>query len=136
VQDDRTHAGGGRLDDAARSATGTGTTGTTLPRDERPDLDQLRDRADQALEAAADTLEHAARKVDAMAELLPGHGLAAKAGTLGHGAADTLESVAAFLRDNDIETLQHDLGRVVARRPITVLLLAVGAGFVAGKALR
>jgi hypothetical protein len=136
VQEDHTFAGEGRLDDATGRRTGAGTPGATLPGEDRGDLEQLRDRADQALEAAADTLEHAARKVGAMAELLPGHGLAARAGTLGHGAADALESVAAFLRDNDIETLQHDLGRLVARRPLTVLLLAVGAGFVAGKALR
>jgi hypothetical protein len=52
------------------------------------------------------------------------------------GAADTLESVARFVRDNDVNTLQRDLGRIVAQHPLTVILAAVGAGYVVGKVLR
>jgi hypothetical protein len=113
--------------------TGSGTADTLSGGD---GLDQLRQRADQVRGSAAETLENAARKVDAFAELLPERGLSARAGNVGHGAADTLESVARFLRDHDIDTLQHDLGRLVSGRPLTMLLLAVGAGFAVGRALR
>jgi hypothetical protein len=60
----------------------------------------------------------------------------ARAGGLAAGAADTLESVARFLRDNDAETLQVELGRILRQRPVSLVLLALGAGFVAGKVLR
>jgi hypothetical protein len=52
------------------------------------------------------------------------------------GAADTLESVARFLRDNDVNTLQRELGHIVTEHPIPAILAAVGAGYVVGKVLR
>ena len=51
-------------------------------------------------------------------------------------AADALESVARFLRDNDMNTLQRELGRAVSQQPLGAVLLAVGAGWVVGKVLR
>jgi hypothetical protein len=71
-----------------------------------------------------------------MAERVPQKGVGTRAGALGHSAADTLETVARFLRDNDVATLQRELGGMVSSRPLSMLLLAVGAGFVAGKVLR
>jgi hypothetical protein len=99
-------------------------------------LDELQERADNLMDQAAEQLETVAEKVDSVAGLIPKKGLGERANTYGHTAADTLESVARFLRDNDVSTLQHELGGLVATRPLSMLLLAVGAGFVAGKALR
>ena len=74
--------------------------------------------------------------LDSVAGLIPKKGVGERANQYGHTAADTLESIARYLRDNDSTTLQRELGGLVANRPLSMLLLAVGAGFVAGKVLR
>ena len=99
-------------------------------------IDQLKERADSMLEQAAEKLEDVAEKVDAAAGLIPKKGVGQQANSYGHTAADTLESVARWMRDNDTESLQRELGGLVATRPLSMMLLAVGAGFVAGKVLR
>jgi hypothetical protein len=99
-------------------------------------FDALQDRADEMMDQAAERLEEVAEKVDSVAGLIPKKGIGAQANTYGHTAADTLESIARWLRDNDTATLQRELGGLVATRPLSMLLLAVGAGFVAGKVLR
>jgi hypothetical protein len=114
----------------------TGSTGTMAGGNRVGGLDELQERADNLMDQAAEQLETVAEKVDSVAGLIPKKGLGERANTYGHTAADTLESVARFLRDNDVSTLQRELGGLVATRPLSMLLLAVGAGFVAGKALR
>jgi hypothetical protein len=99
-------------------------------------LDQLKDRADDMMDQAAEKLEEVAEKVDSVAGLIPKKGIGAQANNYGHTAADTLETVSRWLRDNDTATLQRELGGLVANRPLSMMLLAVGAGFVAGKVLR
>lgn len=113
-----------------RAATGsTGGTGAG-------GVNDLERRADEAMDNAAETLASAAERIESIADRIPQKGVGTRAGALGHSAADTLESVARFLRDNDVAGLQRDLGRLVSGRPLSMLLLAVGAGFVAGKVLR
>ena len=117
--------------------TGTGGTGTMAGGTNRVGgLDELADRTDSLMDQAAEQLENVAEKVDSVAGLIPKKGLGEKANTYGHTAADTLESIARYLRDNDSASLQRELGGLVATRPLSMLLLAVGAGFVAGKVLR
>jgi hypothetical protein len=99
-------------------------------------VEQLQERADQMLEQAAEQLETVAEKLDSVAGLIPKKGVGERANAYGHTAADTLESVARYLRDNDTTSLQRELGGIVATRPLSMLLLAVGAGYVAGKVLR
>ncbi|HEX2210831.1 MAG TPA: hypothetical protein VHG93_24320 [Longimicrobium sp.] len=120
------------------TGTGTGGTGTeTLAGGNRVGgLDELQDRVDTVMDQAAEQLETVAEKVDSVAGLIPKKGVGERANSYGHTAADTLESIARYLRDNDATTLQRELGGLVATRPLSMLLLAVGVGFVAGKALR
>jgi hypothetical protein len=99
-------------------------------------MDQLRDRADNMMDQAAERLEGVAEKVESVAGLIPKKGIGEQANNYGQTAADTLETVARWLRDNDTATLQRELGGLVANRPLSMMLLAVGAGFVAGKVLR
>jgi hypothetical protein len=99
-------------------------------------MDQLRDRADNMMYQAAERLEEVAERVESVAGLIPKKGIGEQANNYGHTAADTLETVARWLRDNDTATLQRELGGLVANRPLSMMLLAVGAGFVAGKVLR
>lgn len=116
-----------------RSASGGTNGGTATLAD---GLDQLKGRADDMLGQAAEKLEQVAEKVESAAGLIPKKGIGQQAGQYGHTAADTLDSVARWLRDNDTAALQRELGGLVANRPLSMMLLAVGAGFVAGKVLR
>ena len=125
----------GETSRGTRTATGTpsrlGDVG-----DLRDTLGQLGERADEVLDQAADHLESAALKLDKLGDRVPQRGVAARAGSLAHDAADALESLAGFLRDNDVEKFQHDLGRMVSTRPLTTVVLAVGAGWIVGRVLR
>jgi hypothetical protein len=112
------------------SSTGTGTASRV------GGLDELQGRADEMMDQATEKLEDVAEKIDSVAGMIPKKGIGQQANSYGHTAADTLESIARFLRDNDTATLQRELGGLVASRPLSMLLLAVGAGFVAGKVLR
>ena len=148
MQEDRSYgtAGGGTTGGTGSALGSTGTGGSTGTSTGGTDtlsgasrvggLDELQERADNLMDQAAEPLETVAEKVDSVAGLIPKKGLGERANTYGHTAADTLESVAHFLRDNDVSTLQRELGGLVSSRPLSMLLLAVGAGFVAGKALR
>lgn len=111
---------------AGSSRTGVGGGGAS----------ELEDRADRVMNEAAETLQDAAERIDRVADRIPRKGVGNRAGEMGHSTADTLESIARFLRDNDVSGLQRDLGRLVSGRPLSMLLLALGAGFVAGKVLR
>lgn len=151
MQDERNYgtAGGGTGGGLGSSAGGVsgstgGTTGgasagsgtTTGGNRVGGKIDELKQRADGMLEQAADKLEDVAERVDSVAGLIPKKGVGEQANSYGHTAADTLESVARWMRDNDTESLQRELGGLVATRPLSMMLLAVGAGFVAGKVLR
>ncbi len=121
----------------ASGDSGTGFRGTSAEgRSPTGGMGDLGRRADEAMDEAAETLAGAAERIESLADRIPRKGVGNRAGAMGHSAADTLESVARFLRDNDVAGLQRDLGRLVSGRPLSMLLLAVGAGFVAGKVLR
>lgn len=123
-------AGTGSVGGGAAGASSSATTGA------RTGMDELEERADRAMSEAAETLQSAADRLDRLADRIPQKGVGNRAGAVGHSAADTMETVARFLRDNDVAGLQRDLGRLMSGRPLSMLLVAVGAGFVAGKLLR
>lgn len=131
--------GNSTLGSAGTAASSTSeTTGNRLGglSDLKDTLGNLESRADEFIEQAASQLENAAERLGTIADKVPQKGVGTRAGALGHSTADTLESVARFLRNNDTATLQRELGGLVSNRPLSMLLLAVGAGFVAGKVLR
>lgn len=130
-----TGAAGG-MGASGSGSTGGSSAGSAGAAGGTATLDGLKDRADGLMDTAAEKLEEVAEKVDSVAGLIPKKGVGAQANTYGHTAADTLESIARWLRDNDTATLQRELGGLVANRPLSMVLLAVGAGFVAGKVLR
>lgn len=129
-----TTSGMGTGSTSGLGATGTGGTGSTGGG--TATIDELKGRADDLMDTAAERLEDVAAKVENVAGLIPKKGVGEQANAYGHTAADTLESVARWLRDNDTATLQRELGGLVANRPLSMALLAVAAGFVAGKVLR
>lgn len=95
-------------------------------------------RINEGMQQAADRLETAAERLDRLAEeRIDGEsGARARAGDLAHSAADTMESVARYLRENDAQGLRSDLERQVRDKPVQTLLVGVAAGWVAGKILR
>ena len=96
------------------------------------------DKVNRGLDQAADRLEQAAERIDRLADQQTqgASGIRARAGTVAHSAADTLESVAGYLRSNDAQALRSDLERQVRERPVQTLLIGVAAGWLAGKILR
>lgn len=137
MQEDRGFGGssgfGGVGGAGSGTSAGMGSTGSTGG---ATGVNELEERADRAMNEAAETLQSAAERLDRLADRIPQKGVGNRAGAVGHSAADTLETVARFLRDNDVAGLQRDLGGLVSGRPLSMLLLAVGAGFAAGKLLR
>lgn len=98
---------------------------------------QAQQKVNQGIQQAADRLDQAARQVDRLAnERLGGSGAQARAGQMAHSLADSMESVAGYLRSSDTDTLRRDLERQVRERPLQTLLIAVATGWVTGKILR
>ncbi|HEU0301188.1 MAG TPA: hypothetical protein VFR37_17110 [Longimicrobium sp.] len=131
-----TTTGGTTTGSTTEATTSTSTSRLGGMGELKETLSGLETRADEVREQAAERLETAAERLGEIADRVPQKGVGNRAGAMGHSAADTLESVARFLRDNDVASLQRDLGGLVSQRPLSMLLLAVGAGFVAGKVLR
>lgn len=100
--------------------------------------DRAESRINEGMQQAAERLETAAERIDRLAgeRLDDTSGLRARAGDLAHTTADTMESVARYLRENDAEALRSDLSRQVRENPLQTLMIGVAAGWVAGKILR
>ena len=101
-------------------------------------LGTAQDKVNQGMRQAADGLESAAQRLDSAIDGRMGNatGRMAQAGQLGHSFADTMESVAGYLRNNDVDGLRRDLERQMRERPLQTLLVGVAAGWLAGKILR
>lgn len=99
---------------------------------------KVQERVNQKMNQAADTIDSAARRLDDLADRQTqgATGPRARAGEMAHTAADTMESVANYLRSNDVQGLRRDMERQVNERPLQTLLVAVAAGWLAGKILR
>lgn len=100
--------------------------------------DRAETRINEGMQQAADTLETAADRLDRLAsERIAGDsGARARAGDLAHSAADTMESVARYLRKNDAQGLRSELEQQVREKPVQTLLVGVAAGWIVGKVLR
>jgi len=122
----------------ADTAFGTGTAAGGATTSETPSRgEQFAERANQGMQQAAERLDSVAQRIDRLAdERLAGTGGRARAGDLAHSAADTMESMANYLRNHDMQSLQQDLERQVRERPLQTLLIGVAAGWIVGKILR
>jgi hypothetical protein len=90
------------------------------------------------MRAAANRIEDAAHRLDSFAdERTEGaSGRMAQAGDVAHDVANTMESVAQYLRDSDIRGLKSDLEGQIREKPLQMLLIGVASGWLAGKLLR
>ncbi len=126
-------AGGG-------TATATGNRPAAEPMQERASqmADRAQEKLDTGMKQAADRIDTMAQRLDQVADerLAGGTGARARAGDVAHSFADTMESVAGYLRSNDTEALRGDLERQMRQRPLQTLLVAVAAGWLVGKIVR
>lgn len=101
-------------------------------------LGTAQERVNQGMKQAADGLENAAQRLDSALDSRMGDatGRMGQVSDLGHSFADTMESVAGYLRNNDVDSLRRDLERQMRERPLQTLLVGVAAGWLAGKILR
>lgn len=104
-------------------------------------MERMEGRANDFMDRAATGLENAARRVDEMADRQSSRaasrsGMQASAGKFAHGAADRMEEMVGYLRENDVRAVQRDVERQVRERPLQTLLIGVAAGWMAGKILR
>lgn len=123
----------------ATGGPGSGGTQTEQVRDQvKQAASKLEERVNDGMKQAAGHVETAAEQLGRIADerLGGGSGIKGRAGEVAHGTADTLNSVAGYLRDNDFENLRRDLERQMRERPLQTLLIGVAAGWVVGKILR
>lgn len=119
------------------SEEGSERGGSATPGGVKEALGQVQNRVDSLMDRGAETLETASERIGQVAQKTADRGgIAGRAGGVAQGAADLLESVGRYLRDNDATQLQDDLVAIVDRRPFQSLLVAVAAGWVVGKILR
>jgi len=87
-------------------------------------IEESRTSAASSLHTAATTLH---QKTDSSVQA---------AGNVAHSAADKLEAVAGYMRDNDTKQMMADVEEIVKKNPGRSLLVAVAIGFLAGRGLR
>ena len=99
---------------------------------------QAEDKLNPGMKQAADRIDTTAQRLNQVADdrLGGGTGARARAGDTAHTVADTMQSVASYLRDNDAQALRGDLERQMRERPLQTLFVAVAAGWLVGKVLR
>lgn len=124
-----------RVGEAAESAR---TEAERMMKDRAGEVvDEARSRGNDAMDRAAGRIEGAADRIDQLAEQHgSGSGARAKAGEYAHQAADSLNTTAEYLRQNDVSAVQDDLERMTRERPLQMLLGAVAVGWLAGKILK
>lgn len=124
---------------AGGTATATGGATGTEPLPERASqmAGRAQEKLDQGMKQAAERIDTLAGRLDQVAdERLTGAGARARAGDVAHSLADTMESVAGYLRSNDTDALRGDLERQMRERPLQTLMVAVAAGWLVGKIVR
>ena len=97
-----------------------------------------RERINQGMRDIADQIQLAAERLDELAEdrLTDAPGPLGRAGDVARGVAERMDSVADYLRNNEVEDVRDGLVRQVRAKPLQSVLVAVAAGWLAGKILR
>lgn len=92
---------------------------------------RVRNVAGSGLEATAGVVDRAGH----WAESRDGS-IGARAGSMAHDLADSLESAARYLRSGDFASMRTDIEQGIRKHPMRAALIAVGTGFVLGRILR
>jgi hypothetical protein len=97
-----------------------------------------RERISQGLLEAADRLELAAERLADFTDehLADATGPLARAGAVAEGMTERMVAVADYLRTNDVDDMRRGMARQVREKPLHSILIAVAAGWLAGKIIR
>ena len=97
-----------------------------------------RERITEGMREIADQIEMAAERLEELADerFSEADGPLARAGDVARGVAGRMDSVARYLRSHDVDGVRRSLERQVREKPVQSILVAVGAGWLAGKILR
>jgi hypothetical protein len=124
----------------------------------KPQATQAKEQAGQAIDKVKDAASHAGEAVSSAASAVGqkaedavgavGHGIqnlagqvrdtGPKEGMLGTATrtvADSLEGTGKYIEDKNLHGMVDDVTGLIKRNPIPALLLAVGIGFLVGRAL-
>ncbi len=84
----------------------------------------------------AEKLRGAAEAIQGQAQsLYEGKHISEGVSDVAHGAAERMESSAAYLESNDISQIGRDAAGVVRRNPLPAIAVAAAVGFLLGRAL-
>ena len=99
---------------------------------------RAQERLEQRMRDAGARLGEAAERLEEIADERLGGlgGPGERAGRAVHRVAGSIDSMAGYLREGDLETVRRDLERRVRERPLQSLLLGVAGGWLLGKILR
>ena len=97
-----------------------------------------RERINEAMFDMADRVQMVADRLGEVAgeRFDDADGAAGRAGALVHGVVERLDGIAEYLRTNDVDSVRDGIERQVRDKPIHSVLLAVAAGWLAGKIIR
>ena len=97
-----------------------------------------RERIEKGMREIAERIQIAAEHLDDLAsDRLDGaEGPLGRAGTVAHDVAARMESVAEYLYTNDVHGVRRSVERQVRAKPLQSVLVALAAGWLAGKILR
>jgi hypothetical protein len=138
----------GDLGSRAQQAADTAAEKMGGARDAAADkLGQVRERASELKATLADRLEAGAERLRSQGQGqtpayagAPGDGATAAAGDrmnqLSGTLASGMQSTATWLRDADLDSMKSGIERQVREHPGRSLLVAVGLGYLIGKAIR
>lgn len=90
------------------------------------------DKIDEQRSTVGDALHSASETLHTNAERLPGERMTGMA----HAAADKLDTAADYVQEHDMSEMANDVIGVVKRYPAQSLAIAVGLGFLIGRAFR
>lgn len=99
----------------------------------REKADDVRSMVDERREQAGEGMERAAESVRSHADQIPG---GQRTTDMANQAADRVENVAGYLRDNDMSAMVQDVEQVVRDHPKEALIAAAAVGFLVGRAVR
>jgi len=87
---------------------------------------------DEKRDAVARKIDSAASQLAERADSLPG---GEKVANAAWATAEALENAAGYVRDQDIESMLSDLGKIVKKHPGATLLTVAALGFVLARAI-
>ena len=123
------------VDQALPRDAGTGKNGKTQGK-KNGWAERAAARLNKTRKPIAEKLRGAAEAIQGQAQsLYEGERISEGVSDVAYGAAERVESSAAYLESNDISQMAKDAAEVVRRNPLPAIAVAVAIGFLLGRSL-